>query len=77
MAISQSTLPKADARMVVAAAYGVDAPSEELHEIINQVATNIHGLFVLKSSPEHPEYDPLRSFTNALLCFLFFFFFFS
>ncbi|KAG2720013.1 hypothetical protein I3760_02G016500 [Carya illinoinensis] len=67
LAISQSTLPKADARMVVAAAYGVDAPSEELHEIINQVATNIHGLFVLKSSPEHPEYDPLRKVVIDLL----------
>lgn len=50
--------------MEVAAAFGVDAP-EELQEIINQVATNIHGLYVLKSSPEHPEYDPLRLFINS------------
>lgn len=60
--------------MAVAAAYGVDAPPEELQEIINQVAMNIHGLYVLKSSPEHPEYDPLRLFTDSLfnfLCFIF------
>lgn len=67
LAISQSTLPKADPRMAVAAAYGVDAPPEELQEIINQVAMNIHGLYVLKSSPEHPEYDPLRRVVIDLL----------
>lgn len=61
MALSQSTLPKADARRVVDAASGVDAP-EELKEFINQVATEINGRYVLKSSPEHPEYDPLRLF---------------
>ncbi|KAB1226181.1 hypothetical protein CJ030_MR1G027790 [Morella rubra] len=53
--------------MAVAAAYGVDAPPEELQEIINQVAMNIHGLYVLKSSPEHPEYDPLRRVVIDLL----------
>lgn len=68
LAISQSTLPKGDARIVVAAAYGVDSP-EELQEIINQVAININDLYVLKSSPEHPEYDPLRLFTIS--CFFF------
>lgn len=67
LAISQSTLPKADARMVVAAAYGVDAPPEELQEIINQVAISIHGFYVLKSSPEHPEYDALRRVVIDLL----------
>jgi DNA-directed RNA polymerase-3 subunit RPC5 len=72
LAISLSTLPKRDAKMVVAAAYGVDSP-EELQEIINQVAININDLYVLKSSPEHPEYDPLRLFT---ISFFFFFFFF-
>lgn len=66
LAISQSTLPKGDARMVVAAAYGVDSP-EELQEIINQVAININDLYVLKSSPEHPEYDPLRGIVIGLL----------
>ncbi|KAA0044763.1 DNA-directed RNA polymerase III subunit RPC5 isoform X1 [Cucumis melo var. makuwa] len=67
LAVSQSTLPKADARMAVAAAYGVDAPPEELKKIISQVATEIHGLYVLTSSPEHPEYDPLRKVVIQLL----------
>ncbi|KGN53263.1 DNA-directed RNA polymerase III subunit RPC5 isoform X1 [Cucumis sativus] len=67
LAVSQSTLPKADARMAVAAAYGVDAPPDELKKIISQVATEIHGLYVLTSSPEHPEYDPLRKVVIQLL----------
>nr|POE59977.1 hypothetical protein CFP56_03572 [Quercus suber] len=66
LALSQSTLPKADARRVVDAASGVDAP-EELKEFINQVATEINGRYVLKSSPEHPEYDPLRKVVINLL----------
>lgn len=64
--MSQSTLPKADARMAVAAAYGVDAPPDELKKIIGQVATEIHGLYVMTSSPEHPEYDPLRLLVNFI-----------
>ncbi|XP_058006126.1 uncharacterized protein LOC110650134 isoform X2 [Hevea brasiliensis] len=67
LAISQSTLPKADPRIAVAAASGADAPSEELQEIISQVATNIHGFYVLKSSPDHPQYDPLRKVVIDLL----------
>ncbi|KAI9390996.1 hypothetical protein POPTR_007G028600v4 [Populus trichocarpa] len=59
LAISQSTLPKADPRIAVAAASGAEAPPEELQEVISEVATNIHGFYVLKSSPEHPDFDPL------------------
>eukprot|EP00257_Ricinus_communis_P019446 XP_015578439.1 DNA-directed RNA polymerase III subunit RPC5 [Ricinus communis] len=67
LAVSQSTLPKADPRIAVAAASGADAPPEELQEIISQVATNIHGFYVLKSSPEHPQYDELRKVIIDLL----------
>ncbi|XWS42031.1 hypothetical protein CRYUN_Cryun17cG0133800 [Craigia yunnanensis] len=68
LALSQSTLPKADARMVVKAAYGADAPEHELQDVVGQVAVELHGgLFVLKSSPEHPEYDPLREVVINLL----------
>ncbi|XVF62008.1 hypothetical protein PTKIN_Ptkin08bG0181900 [Pterospermum kingtungense] len=68
LALSQSTLPKADARMVVKAAYGADAPEHELQEVVSQVAVELHGgLFVLRSSPEHPEYDALREVVINLL----------
>ncbi|KAJ6916051.1 hypothetical protein NC652_018664 [Populus alba x Populus x berolinensis] len=69
LAISQSTLPKADPRIAVAAASGAEAPPEELQEVISEVATNIHGFYVLKSSPEHPDFDPLR-------LYIYYFFFF-
>ncbi|KAJ6990049.1 hypothetical protein NC653_018540 [Populus alba x Populus x berolinensis] len=69
LAISQSTLPKADPRIAVAAASGAEAPPEELQEVISEVATNIHGFYVLKSSPEHPDFDSLR-------LYIYYFFFF-
>ncbi|OWM66364.1 hypothetical protein CDL15_Pgr013581 [Punica granatum] len=58
-AVSESTNPKADARMARNAAQAVDSP-EELREVLNRIAVNIHGFYVLKSSPDHPELDPLR-----------------
>ncbi|XAR73887.1 hypothetical protein NMG60_11008005 [Bertholletia excelsa] len=53
--------------VLVAAANGVDVPQEELHEIISQFATNIHGVYVSKSSSDHPQYDPLRKIVIDLL----------
>ncbi|GAV69506.1 Sin_N domain-containing protein [Cephalotus follicularis] len=67
LAVSQASLPKADGRMYVAAANGIDAPQQEFKEVISEVATNIHGLYVLKSSPDYPEYDPLRKVVIDLL----------
>ncbi|KAI3412356.1 uncharacterized protein J3R85_017485, partial [Psidium guajava] len=67
LALSQASLPKADPRMEKAAALGVDAPPDELKKVITQVAANIHELYVLKSSPEHPELDPLREVVINLL----------
>ncbi|KAA8531839.1 hypothetical protein F0562_006443 [Nyssa sinensis] len=60
MAVSESTRPKGVSREAVAAVNGVDAHQEKLLEIINQVAINIHGVFVPKSSSDHPQYDELR-----------------
>ncbi|XP_047959441.1 DNA-directed RNA polymerase III subunit RPC5-like isoform X2 [Salvia hispanica] len=37
-----------------------NASPHELREIISEVAVNIHGICVPKSSPDHPEYDDLR-----------------
>ncbi|KAK8271278.1 hypothetical protein V6Z12_D11G252400 [Gossypium hirsutum] len=69
LALSQSTLPKADARLVVKAAYGADAPEHELQDVVSQVAVELHGgLFVMKSSQENPECDPLREVVINLLC---------
>ncbi|PPD80995.1 hypothetical protein GOBAR_DD22081 [Gossypium barbadense] len=68
LALSQSTLPKADARLVVKAAYGADAPEHELQDVVSQVAVELHGgLFVMKSSQENPECDPLREVVINLL----------
>ncbi|KAH0971269.1 hypothetical protein GBA52_023425 [Prunus armeniaca] len=62
LAVRKSSLPKVDpkTKRVIDAAYGVDAPQHELHKVICQVAADIHGLYVLKSSPEHSEHDRLR-----------------
>lgn len=59
MALNKLNLPKADSRFVKAAEYGTDAP-DELRKLVDQVAINIHGLYVWKSSTEHPQYDPFR-----------------
>ncbi|KAJ4840832.1 hypothetical protein Tsubulata_033466, partial [Turnera subulata] len=67
LALSLNGLPKADPRLSITAAFGADAPPEELQEVIDEVAIKIHGFYVLKSSPEHPEYDPLRKVVIDLL----------
>ncbi|PON67705.1 DNA-directed RNA polymerase III subunit Rpc [Parasponia andersonii] len=67
LALNKLNLPKPDARFVKAASYGADAP-EELRKLVDQVAINISGLYVLKSSPEHPQYDPFRNVVIDLLC---------
>ncbi|KAG5555539.1 hypothetical protein RHGRI_006248 [Rhododendron griersonianum] len=66
MAISESTRPKGVAREVKAAAIALDAPQEELLELIGQVAINIHGVYVSRSSID-PQYDPLRKIVIDLL----------
>ncbi|KAF3677642.1 putative DNA-directed RNA polymerase III subunit RPC5-like isoform X3 [Capsicum annuum] len=37
-----------------------DPPPEEKQAVIDQVAVNIHGVNVLKSSPDNPQYDAFR-----------------
>ncbi|ONH96780.1 hypothetical protein PRUPE_7G151600 [Prunus persica] len=70
LAVRKSSLPKVDpkTKRVIDAAYGVDAPQHELQKVICQVAADIHGLYVLKSSPEHSEHDRLRKVVIDLLC---------
>ncbi|KAM1091003.1 hypothetical protein ACFX19_018751 [Malus domestica] len=63
LAVRTSTLPKVDPRSkkVTAAQYGVQAPQLELQRVISEIAIDIHGSYVLKSSPDHPEHEKLRS----------------
>ncbi|XP_010548346.1 PREDICTED: DNA-directed RNA polymerase III subunit RPC5 [Tarenaya hassleriana] len=69
LAVSKANNPKAtDTNMARNAAFGADAPTEELEEVISEVAVNIHGSYVLKSSHDHPEYDPLRKVVIDLFC---------
>ncbi|KAG8384040.1 hypothetical protein BUALT_Bualt04G0076700 [Buddleja alternifolia] len=60
MAVSESARSTGFAREAVAAANSIDAFPDELQAIISQVAVNIHGLCVPKSSPDHPQYDAFR-----------------
>ncbi|XP_024968054.1 DNA-directed RNA polymerase III subunit RPC5 isoform X2 [Cynara cardunculus var. scolymus] len=60
MAVSENTHRKGT-REARAAAAAADAPQEELQKTLNQVAVNIHGSFVSRSSPDHPQYDELRN----------------
>ncbi|KAJ4965966.1 hypothetical protein NE237_017815 [Protea cynaroides] len=68
LALSKSNLPKADPRAAIAAAKGADAHLPELQAVINQVAVNIHGVYVLKSSLDHSDSNPLRSVIIKLFC---------
>jgi len=67
LAVSTSNNPKADSGMAVNVALAVDAYQGELEDVINGVATNIHGSYVSISSPDHPEYDSLREVVISLL----------
>ncbi|KAF7828831.1 DNA-directed RNA polymerase III subunit RPC5 [Senna tora] len=57
MALSKSMLSKSDAKIVRDAALGLDAPPEELQAVISEIACNIHGFYVLKSSQDDPFRD--------------------
>ncbi|MCL7037394.1 hypothetical protein MKW94_012022 [Papaver nudicaule] len=59
LAISQTARPKLHPRTLRAAALGADIPPSELEPVISQVATNIHGVYVVKSS-ENTKASRLR-----------------
>lgn len=59
MAISKDVHAKGGA-LERSAATVLDAPPEELRAIINQVAIDIHGVYVSRTSTDH-SYDGLRS----------------
>ncbi|CAA7042484.1 unnamed protein product [Microthlaspi erraticum] len=66
-AVLQANNPKSDTGMAKKVAEAVDAHQDELKEIISEVTVNIHGSFVSKSSPDHPEFDALREVVISLL----------
>ncbi|KAK2977030.1 hypothetical protein RJ640_011088 [Escallonia rubra] len=67
MAVSESNHRKGIAREAIAAVNVVDAHPEQLREVITTVAREIYGVYVSKSSPDHPQYDQLRGIVIDLL----------
>ncbi|KAL6222440.1 hypothetical protein ACLB2K_005832 [Fragaria x ananassa] len=56
-----------NSRKLTAIRNGLAAPPEELKNVITQFAVEIGGVYVLKSSSEHPEHDQLRDVVIKLL----------
>ncbi|XP_061342353.1 uncharacterized protein LOC133288573 [Gastrolobium bilobum] len=52
MAVDKSMLPKGDFKIAVDAAHSLDGPHDELKAVISEVACDIHGYYVLKSSQD-------------------------
>ncbi|KAM7250049.1 hypothetical protein ACFE04_021932 [Oxalis oulophora] len=67
LSVSEASRPKPDSKILNAASHGVDASPQEFLEVLNEIALNIHGVYVLKSSMENPEHDPLRKVVIDLL----------
>ncbi|KAK3033827.1 hypothetical protein RJ639_034245 [Escallonia herrerae] len=67
MAVSESNHRKGIAREAIAAVNVVNAHPEQLGEVITTVAREIYGVYVSKSSPDHPQYDQLRGIVIDLL----------
>ncbi|XP_027331746.1 DNA-directed RNA polymerase III subunit RPC5 isoform X2 [Abrus precatorius] len=57
MAVSKTMLSKGDSKIAVDAAHSLDGPHDELKAIISEVACDIHGYYVLKSSQDDPFRD--------------------
>ncbi|CAN4083245.1 unnamed protein product [Withania somnifera] len=58
MALDKSSPLKEGPRNAITAAVG--NAQEEIRAVLDQVAVNIHGVYVLKSSPDNPQDDTLR-----------------
>ncbi|KAJ1415291.1 DNA-directed RNA polymerase III subunit Rpc5 [Sesbania bispinosa] len=57
MAVSKTMLSKGDSKIAVDAAHSLDGPQDELKAVISEVACDIHGYYVLKSSQDDPFRD--------------------
>lgn len=60
VALSEHQRPTPFAREAEAAANNIEAFPDDFQTIIGQVAVNIHGIWVPKSSPDNPQLDPIR-----------------
>ncbi|CAA2933254.1 DNA-directed RNA polymerase III subunit RPC5 [Olea europaea subsp. europaea] len=67
LADSESTRSRGFAKETFAAANSICAFPDEFQAIISRFAFNIHGVYVPKSSPDHPPYDPFRQVVIDLL----------
>jgi DNA-directed RNA polymerase-3 subunit RPC5 len=62
LALAKTMLPKGGSKIDVDAANSLDVPQDELKAVLGEVACDIHGCFVLKSSK-----DDLFRFSLSLL----------
>ncbi|XP_022870615.1 uncharacterized protein LOC111389869 isoform X1 [Olea europaea var. sylvestris] len=67
LADSESARSRGFAKETVAAANSICAFPDELQAIISRFAFDIHGVYVPKSFPDHPQYDPFRKVVIDLL----------
>ncbi|GAA0165169.1 DNA-directed RNA polymerase [Lithospermum erythrorhizon] len=66
-AVVESRHPKISIREAVAVAGAIESFPDDFHTVTNEVAVNIHGIFVLRSSPDNSQHDPLRKVVIDLL----------
>ncbi|TKY47377.1 DNA-directed RNA polymerase III subunit RPC5 [Spatholobus suberectus] len=57
MAVSKTIQSKGDSKIAVDAAHSLDGPQNELKAVISEVACEIHGYYVLRSSQDDPFRD--------------------
>ncbi|CAA3021975.1 DNA-directed RNA polymerase III subunit RPC5 [Olea europaea subsp. europaea] len=67
LADSESARSRGFAKETFAAANSICAFPDELQAIISRFAFDIHGVYVPKSFPDHPQYDPFRKVVIDLL----------
>ncbi|KAI5438994.1 uncharacterized protein LOC127120272 [Lathyrus oleraceus] len=57
LALAQTMLPKGGSKIAVDAAHSLDVPQDELKAVLGDVACDINGCYVLKSSQDEPFRD--------------------
>ncbi|XP_058777878.1 uncharacterized protein LOC131652118 [Vicia villosa] len=57
LALAQTMLPKGGSKIAVDAAHSLDVPQDELKAVLADVACDINGCYVLKSSQDEPFRD--------------------